>query len=420
MADQVVQTFSPAAAVASAAAAAAAAPTPPPPAQGAPAEPSDDDFSAPIIERFSKLMEEVNAGAPVPVPEPSVDATSAEAEARELAAKKAAESAHDTTDPELGTTASKKTRESFEILRTSKNEWKVKAEASVAEADRLKVQLAALQAKPANAADPAEFEALKKEHAQLSEQLNLLAIERNPKFKAYWDGQIEGALGTAKNAVGKDNQEKLARILQMPEGDTRTEQLEALAGELSGVRQGQLGAAVQRYDELRGARQAEVQKTYAMRDKLDADEKAKQQTAQSALTERRTKWTAAALELTKNFEAFKPIEGDEQHNKSISDYQGFVKAFFAGKLPDNMMLSLPLQAMEFIHMKTKVLPKLQAELKAAKDAVKAMGKAGQTGATGGLPQTARTAGAGTHSNGEPKSFEQIFLENNPVAQFKQV
>ncbi len=230
-----------------------------------------------------------------------------------------------------------------------------------------------------------------------------------PDTKAFGD-----AANLAKDAVGKDKAAQVEKLLLMPDGEARNDALEAIAAELSPLKQGQLANALTEWRKAEAEKTAELARAGESWEKLQSDEKARGETSQKQNIQKRQAVADTALKIAKGFDAFKTIEGDDAHNAEIAGNEAFVKSFFLGKVPDNILPSIPVMVVEGFHMKNKVIPGLKAEIEKMSKIIE-----GYTKGSPGLPKTGDTkpAPAGNASikkpDGTMKSFLEIYEENAP-------
>lgn len=305
-------------------------------------------------------------------------------------------------DDEPPKNLSPKAVDSWKTFRQKANE-KIKVVETEREALRLKV--AELEKRPVEAVDKTEVESLRKQNQEFDQQLRQLAIERHPKFKAKYDTKIESAIASAKRAAGEHGA-KVEKLLSLPENEFRTEQLEGILGELSPLRQAEFTNALARVREMQDERQAEIvrsaeQFTAIQRHELEEREKSASD-AKLKDQEVRGRMTTVALNIAKQLDAFKPIEGDEDHNKSIRDREMFLKSAFAGKLDEKMYAAMPALASEALYLKESIIPKLQAEI-AKRDAI-------ISGASAASPRAAAGAKGGDKP-AQPKGFIELLRES---------
>lgn len=254
---------------------------------------------------------------------------------------------------------SEKAREGWKEVKRKSRETQEKLE----EAQR---QIADYQKKLAEKAAPQVPEDiqrrladLEKEREDLSERLRVADVERHPKFQQYFEGKTKALTDAAKGIVGAEHAGKLERILKVADDEARTQMLDDLMGELTPARAARLGAVVADLELLQQEKAAEIGKAkerWGQLQQATEAEKAAQLRQREELADR---LVAAATEM----EAFKAGEGaDAARVAEINTYKGFVKQALTGRLegPDEQFM--PLMAVEGLHLKTKVLPSLQAEL----------------------------------------------------------
>jgi DNA repair ATPase RecN len=100
-----------------------------------------------------------------------------------------------------------------------------------------------------NGFDPKEYEEIKTERQKLSEKLEAIALERSDKFQKYFNESADNIRALVKSAVG-DKAEKVIKLLDMPDSDWRTEQLEAITEDLTPLRRAKMERAFADMDKL--------------------------------------------------------------------------------------------------------------------------------------------------------------------------
>jgi hypothetical protein len=358
-------------------------------------EPTDHAIASKVLKSFNDLM----------APEPAKPAEPVKP--AEPAAKLG--DAPDPLDNPVG--LSPKASEQFKHIKATRDEWRTKAKSYEDEKTKLLAELDALKKAPAApAADPAELESLRKQVKEYDEQLRLTAIERHPKFKAHFDNAMEQANKLAAESVGKDYSGKLAAILKMPDGETRNEQLESLSANLTPLQQGKLAAALVEVQKVERERESELTKARDNYDRVVAHEKAQTEQKTAAQKSMDNARLAKSLELAKTIPAFKPADNDATGVERVKQYEQIVRAYHAGRLPEDMQAALPVMAMTALHQKTVQIPALEAEI-AKRDAIIASYTKSSPQASGGSTKPAA-------QDGEPlpegNKFLAAFQRNNPA------
>jgi len=143
-------------------------------------------------------------------------------------------------------------------------EWKKFREARAAERqerDKIKAELETMRQKAAPV-DQNEIATLRKAKEDLENQFKALAVEKTPEFQQKYVEAEKKFLGLAKSALPGEKAElqtKLAQLMQMPESEWRTEQIEALVTDLSPYRQKRVLDAVSGYDMVTAEKQQEIE-----------------------------------------------------------------------------------------------------------------------------------------------------------------
>jgi hypothetical protein len=129
-----------------------------------------------------------------------------------------------------------------------------------------------------------ELNALKKEKddltarvTEMDEVVKRTALAEHPRFKAYYEGLTKTQIEIAKGIVGADKAAEIERILGLPDGDYKDNQLEELSSDLPVVKQGRLVGILNRLSEIHAERAGELAKAREKVAQLTATE---QQTAQ--------------------------------------------------------------------------------------------------------------------------------------------
>ncbi len=338
-------------------------------------------------ERARALPGEEPAAAPAPVAEPAAPAAEPEA------------------PPAFDASSliSPRQREHFKRLEQARNSFKERAEkAEKALAERearlhpLEEEVTKLRtATPADLesvrAAAAKADALAAENAKLLAKVESIDFERSDRFQNWWKEATESNIKLAQRHVAPEHRDKLGKLLMEEPSMERSKALgEILEGAdeasklvIAGAMKDVEVAKIKRAEAL-AENSGSLQKLRA----VEANERAQQE---RALAARRDQITQAALNRAAQFDAFKPIEGDADHNASIEVKRDFIRAAISGQLDEDIAVSLPGLAFEAVHLRDKVLPALRAELEKERALVKQLQSAGAPPrGSGGSPATGET------------------------------
>lgn len=145
--------------------------------------------------------------------------------------------------------------ENWKKLHGARERWKN-------EALTLKQQLEQIQKgqKPNGAPDPEtakHLASIQAERDNLLARLEAVAVEKSPRFEAAFKPRIEAAINLAKSAVGPERSKAIEKVLELPEGNYRDEQLDAMLQEVGGgIRGSKLTQAVAELDRIAAEKQA--------------------------------------------------------------------------------------------------------------------------------------------------------------------
>ena len=201
----------------------------------------------------------------------------------------------------------------------------------------------------ANAVDPKEHSSVREERDKLSEALRLAAVEKHPRFQAYYDGKLNAQMELAKRIAGPERGEALTAVLKMPESEYRNMRIEELMGELSPMAANRLGSIINTVDELRTEREQEIAKAREDYDKMSARQQAEQQAAQSAQRANAEKLFADTLAEAQagGLPMLAPKEGDAAWNAAVEQRVARAKAILFGQEPPDQLVRSALAAVSF-------------------------------------------------------------------------
>lgn len=231
---------------------------------------------------------------------------------------------------------SEKTRNSFKEMRREKREAAERAAAA-------EKRLHDLEA----AAPKEDVAAIKARLAEYEQQLQIVAVERDPKFRSYFDGKTKTLIERAKSVAG----EKIASILQLPESEYKTKLLDEAIVELSPTRQAMVGAMLNDYETINAERTAELSRaseTYkAIQARHQEHQRAAQEASAKLFDENLNRWRSTSPLL-------KRVDGDKEHNASADKIEADARAIFNGEGDARQMAKHAIYAAHAPHL-TKML-----------------------------------------------------------------
>lgn len=225
----------------------------------------------------------------------------------------------------------------------SAKDWEARKAAEKKRLDAKEAELASLRAESAavkaeieqlkKQGPSPELEALKKEKAELDEQLKLIGVERHPKFKAYFENKIGAQIELAKRIVGGEKAEQVAALLKAPDGPLKDLQLEEMFETMTPLQQGRLADVVNSLSNIESERLTEIQKAQSNYETI-------QKQNQEAQEKQRRDFESLFESTVKSYSsnpAFQKREGDVSWNtevdKRIETARGIV---FGNQNPDTV------------------------------------------------------------------------------------
>lgn len=259
-----------------------------------------------------------------------------------------------------------------DLIKTLNTEKKTYAEQLKAKDD----EIVKLRTKPEVPKDFQEqFEATKKERDEYSALVERLNIENHPKFKAHFEPRFKAALDAAIEAAGKER--GIETILEAPKGPWRkkaiAEVLEAIGDDE--VAKLSLMTAVQRYDDIRSERNQHLENSKSEAKLLRETEAKEREAREKKNKEDLNRAIATAMERASKFDAFKEIDGNEDHNKTVEANKEAVRKFLSGEAGRDDYMDAPIQAAEAKRLRVE-LERVEKERDEALAAVKELRGAG--------------------------------------------
>jgi len=325
-------------------------------------------------------------------PEPKPDGKSAEQKAAATTADKPVDKAADkTTDTKVDDMPP-------EIARSTKaaEHWKRKDEAHAKKVKELQEQyekqMAELKAKSGDIKKD-EYETLKKRYEETEAAYKRTAGVRHPEFIEKHDKPIVAQVEVGKR-IGGEHGDKIAKLLQLPDSDYRTRQLDEIMEELSPSRASQLGSIITNIDLLRQERESAIQK---MESEWETISKAEQAKAEQHRAELNALFESALKEAVSGddtIEVLKEKEGDVDWNRGVRERLTLAKAIYNNEIPPReradaaLWASIAPELVKQTAAQTKLIAELQAKIKTLESGVPSMDgeDAGSGGGSGDVDQ----------------------------------
>jgi regulator of replication initiation timing len=209
------------------------------------------------------------------------------------------------------------------------SEWAAFHDAKVQvekERDELKSKLEVF-----NGFDPKEYDSLKTERQKLAERLEAVALEKSDKFQKHFNGEADSIKALIKSAMG-DKAEKAIKLLDLPDSDWRTEQLEALSEDLTPLRRARLERAVADMDKLQIERNKVIENSSENWKKLQeaqAMETTREKEKLNSVFDREIK---SMGEPEKGVAPFIQKDGDAAWNKGVKERIEKARQIFSGDI----------------------------------------------------------------------------------------
>jgi len=213
--------------------------------------------------------------------------------------------------------------------------------------------------------EPSELEkqlqVLKAERDGLASQLEEVALERSPSFRKKYESRFAAAVEQAKASAG-EHAEKIEMLASMSPKDRKVA-LNAILEDLETSDQLSLVSALNSFDTARREREMELRDHHQVAQARMEEELVQQKRQQEVLEAKREYVTKEVLKAARSFEAFTPVDGDDEHNRMVQEYERDVASFIAGKVDDAAAAFLPVLAAEGQFLKQRRVPALEAKIK---------------------------------------------------------
>lgn len=159
---------------------------------------------------------------------------------------------------------------------------------------------------------------LEAENKALTEKIIELDVTQHPRFKDYYEGGIDKQIGSAKRIVGTEKADQIEKILKMPESEYKQTQLREFVTDLDDdITKTRLGGILNKIDELKEDREAEIQKASTHRDRLVADRQGAAAKHQKALETAFSTVLKQLQDPKDGFAVYQKREGDTVWNAEV-------------------------------------------------------------------------------------------------------
>lgn len=191
------------------------------------------------------------------------------------------------------------------------------------ETTRLSSQLKELQDKSSG------FEKLQKDYEQLDQVVKQGFQERDPRIIGPLKQRIDGAIALAKTVIPAEQAERVAQLLQQPESDWRTNELESIVTNLSPLRQGKFLEAVNEIDRASRERSALAGRSEEWLQARAAEVRQHQQAERDRLLKT---FDHVQKSWASELPMYQKREGDDAHNSSVDDLTAMARNIYSGRL----------------------------------------------------------------------------------------
>lgn len=233
-------------------------------------------------------------------------------------------------------TYKQQSREKIQSERKEKEQLKTERDQIKAEIEQLK-----------KSGPSPELEQLKKEKAELDERLRLVAVERHPKFEAYFNNKTTAQLELAKKIVGSDKGEQIASLLKAPDGPIKEKELNDLIDTLSPLQQSRLGSVMNALTEIQSEKESEIAKSRENYDTIQKKEKEQAESNQKQFLSTFDTIIKQATDPKDGNPVFQKREGDEAWNSEVDKRIDMARNFIANNHPPDTIAKAALAAVAY-------------------------------------------------------------------------
>lgn len=179
--------------------------------------------------------------------------------------------------------------------------------------------------------DPTEYETLKKSKQELEDQVQSIAIERSPKFQAWYRQEYETIREVAKG-ISSAHAAQIEKVLDLPSGKQRMAEVDKLTEELSTGQVTALNVALMDVDKLNYRKNDIVTK---QRDAWISQQREAESQQKQAEEGRKKEWEKSFQDVyasaAENLPIYQEREGDEDWNKQVKQNLALAKRVFNGE-----------------------------------------------------------------------------------------
>jgi len=282
----------------------------------------EEPQAQPIEEPAKPAAQPASVAQPKPAPAPAAGKDSpTELLVQELGLKKPAEPDEPADDKWP------RSAENWKAYKDKRKQKEVKLlEQIKAHEDKIAAYEKKLQEHP-TPANTAELETIRKENEELSKRLQTVEVTQHPKFVQYFEGKTKAQIDLAKSIVGPELAGKMEKLLQQPDGEWKSQQLEELWLELTPTAQSRIGGVLNALSEISRERQKEIDDSTANYKQIQEQKFAKAKEQQDQFEKLVTE---VASEMTAQNPAFQKREGDEAWNSAVENRLKHAKNILTG------------------------------------------------------------------------------------------
>lgn len=135
-----------------------------------------------------------------------------------------------------------------------------------------------------------ELDALKRERDELFNLVRVIDVEKNPQFKAHYEGKTSAQIKLGQTIVGESNAAQFEKIVKMPDGEYKNDQIREFLAGLDNLQTARLGGVLNNLDQIQQERQQAIESevknydTIQQRRKAETDHQATQRRQEAEKT----------------------------------------------------------------------------------------------------------------------------------------